>query len=167
MKESENTDRLAPEQYELHAEAVDRFNMNRRKFFQIMGSGLAIAFTAYHGAGAMVREGVLKAPEDQIGAWIHIGDTGKATVYTGKAEVGQNIRTSLAQIVAEELHIAVENIDMVLGDTDLTPYDRGTFGSRSIPYMGPQLRTAAASAREVLLDMAAAEWRTDRDGCGR
>jgi isoquinoline 1-oxidoreductase len=104
----------------------------------------------------------LKVPEDQVGAWIHIGASGKVTIYTGKAEVGQNIRTSLAQIVAEELPVAMSDIDMILGDTDLTPYDRGTFGSRSIPYMGPQLRKAAASAREVLIDMAAREWKTDR-----
>lgn len=161
MELREVKDNTAPEQYELHAAPVYRFNMNRRRFFQAMGSGLAIAFTSYKSvAGVLTDE--FKAPEDQVAAWIHVGENGNVTIYTGKAEVGQNIRTSLAQIVAEELNVPMANIEMVLGDTDLTPYDRGTFGSRSIPYMGPQLRKAAATAREVLLEMAASEFKTDR-----
>src|SRR5690606_9318054 len=92
---------------------------------------------------------------------IHIGEDNMVTVYTGKVEVGQNIRTSLAQIVAEELTVPIENIEMVMGDTALTPYDMGTFGSRSIPNMGPQLRKAAASARELLRKMAAKQLKVD------
>lgn len=161
MKQKEQNDILAPEQYELHAEPVYQFNINRRRFFNVMGSGLAIAFSTTKSIGSALTEDV-KAPEDQVGAWIHIGEAGNITIYTGKAEVGQNIRTSLAQIVAEELDVSMGKIDMILGDTALTPYDRGTFGSRSIPYMGPQLRMAAATAREVLIDMAAQEWKVDR-----
>ena len=160
MKQKQIID-IAPEQYELHAGPVYKFNMNRRRFFQVMGSGLAIAFTTYKSVAGELA-GDFKAPEDQVGAWIHIGEAGNVTIYTGKAEVGQNIRTSLAQIVAEELEVPMGKIDMILGDTDLTPYDRGTFGSRSIPYMGPQLRKAAASAREALIDLAATEWKVDR-----
>ena len=161
MKAKQNEDIIAPEQYELRADPVYRFNLNRRHFFQVMGSGLAIAFTAYKSFGASLTED-LKLPENQVGAWIHIGEQGNVTIYAGKAELGQNIRTSLAQIVAEELHVPMEKISMVLGDTDLTPYDRGTFGSRSIPYTGPELRKAAATAREVLIDMAAKEWKAQR-----
>ena len=141
MKESKKRD-IAPEQYELMEQPRYRFTMNRRSFFEVLGSGVAIAFSLSNAFGKNV-DGIA---EDQLGAWIHVGENGGVTIYSGKAEVGQNIRTSLAQIVAEELHVAVDKIDMVLGDTALTPYDRGTFGSRSIPYMGPQLRKAAASA---------------------
>lgn len=160
MKTNEQ-DPIVPEQYELHAGPVYKFNLNRRRFFQVMGSGLAIAFTTYNGVASSFTDEE-KLPEEQVGAWIHIGENGNVTIYTGKAEVGQNIRTSLAQIVAEELKVPVAKIDMILGDTDLTPYDRGTFGSRSIPYMGPQLRKAAATAREALIDMAAEAWKADR-----
>ena len=73
------------------------------------------------------------------------------TVYTGKAEVGQNIRTSLAQAVAEELRVPVSSIQMVMADTDLTPWDMGTFGSLTTPTMTPQFRAAGATAREVLI----------------
>ena len=88
--------------------------------------------------------------------------TARVTVYTGKTEVGQNIRTSLSQAVAEELHVPVASIRMLMADTDLTPYDMGTFGSRTTPTMAPQLRKAAAAAREALIDLAASEWKVDR-----
>src|SRR5438876_11866 len=68
-------------------------------------------------------------PKD-IGAWLHIGEDGNVIVFTGKVEVGQNIRTSLSQAVAEELRVPTSQIKLVMGDTLLTPYDMGTFGSR-------------------------------------
>ena len=78
--------------------------------------------------------------DDSIAAWIHINEKGVVTVYTGKVEVGQNIRTSLTQIVAEELRVPVSAIELIMGDTSLTPYDRGTYGSLTTPNMSPQLR---------------------------
>src|SRR5687768_7433740 len=89
------SDSIATEQYELHTPPAYQFSMNRRTFFQALGSGIAVAFSVSQGV-ASVLEGT-PAPEDQLSAWIHIGANGKITVYTGKAEVGQNIRTSLAQ----------------------------------------------------------------------
>ena len=160
MEAKDRKEIIAPEQYELYAGPRYQFKINRRRFFQVMGSGLAIAFSASTGIAGILNDD--KLPEDQVGAWIHIGENGRVTIYSGKAEVGQNIRTSLAQIVSEELRVPMSNIVMVLGDTDVTPYDRGTFGSRSIPYMGPQLRQAAATAREALIDMAAKHWKVDR-----
>lgn len=156
-----NVEYLAKEQYELHETPVYNFKINRRTFFSRLGSGIAIAFSVSNSLASsfLNNEG---AADDQLNAWIHISEKGRVTIFTGKAEVGQNIRTSLAQIVAEELFVPIENVDMVMGDTALTPYDRGTFGSRSIPYMGPQLRKAAATAREALIDMAAEIWKTDR-----
>ncbi len=86
------------------------------------------------------------------------------TVYTGKVEFGQDIRTSLTQAVADELCVPPASIRMVMGDTDLTPYDQGTFGSRTTPFMAAQLRQVAAAARETLLELAAAKWSVDRSG---
>ena len=71
---------------------------------------------------------------------------------TGKVEIGQNIRTSLAQAVADELRVPLAAITLVMGDTDLTPFDSGTFGSQTTPRMAPQLARAAAAAREMLID---------------
>lgn len=159
MERKSNESVFAPEQYELAERPSHYFTTNRRDFFEILGSGIAITFAAVNTSYGLSTEGL---PENQIGAWLHIGEDGAVTIYSGKAEVGQNIRTSLAQVVAEELGVEMKKITMILGDTALTPYDRGTFGSRSTPYMGPQLRKAAASARELILDLAAAEWKTDR-----
>lgn len=156
---------LEPERYELHAAPVYRFVPGRRDFFKLMGGGLVVMLALRSSAegqesGARGRGGQTM-PQD-IGAWIHIGETGVITVYTGKAEVGQNIRTSLAQAVAEELRTSPSHIQMVMGDTMLTPYDRGTFGSMTTPNMAPQLHKVAAAAREMLLDLAADQWKANR-----
>ncbi|MDA0745726.1 MAG: molybdopterin-dependent oxidoreductase, partial [bacterium] len=154
---------LEPERYELQAEPFYRFELTRRRFFKVFGGGLAIVCLLKDASGQESGEGgVVRATTEQVGGWLHIGEDGTTTVYTGKAEVGQNIRTSLSQAVAEELRLPVSSVKMVMGDTDLTPYDRGTFGSRTTPSMAPQLRRAAAAAREMLLDLASEKWKADR-----
>src|SRR5918994_759828 len=99
----------------------------------------------------------------EIAAWLHVAEDGTVTVYTGKVEFGQDIRTSLTQAVAEELHAPLESVRLVMGDTDLTPFDMGTFGSRTTPIMAAQLRKVAAAAREALVDMAAEQWKGARE----
>ena len=135
------------------------FQLDRRDFLKIFGGGLLVCLT---GVSAWPQESGRsfddhELPKD-IEAWLHIAADSCVTVYTGKVEVGQNIRTSLAQLVAEELMVPFDAITMVMGDTDLTPWDMGTFGSRSTPTMGPQLRTMAAAARQTLIEMAARRW---------
>jgi len=93
-------------------------------------------------------------PED-FNAYLRIGEDGRVTCYTGKIEMGQGIVTALAQILAEELEVPFDSVDMVMGDTRLCPWDGGTNGSRSIKYFGPALRSAGAEAREVLIQLAA------------
>jgi isoquinoline 1-oxidoreductase len=138
------------------------FEVNRRDLFKLMGAGLIVAF--YAPRAHSQESGRFQAEEASrnLDAWLHIGGDGKITVFTGKVEVGQNIRTSLAQQVAEELRAPFASITMVMGDTDLTPFDLGTFGSRSTPQMGTQLRNVAATARELLLDMVAQNWKAER-----
>ena len=68
---------------------------------------------------------------------MRIEPTGKVTVLTGKVEFGQNARTSLTQAVADELHVPVASIQLVMGDTEVVPFDMGTFGSRTTPTMAP------------------------------
>lgn len=154
-----------PDQHELPPKPAYQFNLNRRRFFKVLGGGLAVAFVFQDLLNLPTADAAAPAasglPTNQIGAWIHIVEDGTIQVYTGKVEVGQNIRTSLAQVVAEELHVPVEDINMVMGDTELVPYDAGTFGSRTTPHMGPQLRKAAATARQALVKMAAKHWKTD------
>ena len=87
--------------------------------------------------------------------WLTVGDDGRATLFAGKVEYGQNIRTGLAVEVADELRVPLAEVDVVLGDTDRVPWDMGTFGSQSTARVGWQLRKAAATAREALIAMAA------------
>jgi nicotinate dehydrogenase subunit B len=164
MKEVPNTSQhpAEPNRQELPPAPAYDFPLNRRRFFKVLGSGLAVAFVFRDILASPGPEAAAAAPvpTDQIGAWLHIGQDGTVQVFTGKVEVGQNIRTSLAQIVAEELRVPIDAIRMVMGDTDLVPYDAGTFGSRTTPQMGTQLRQAAATAREALVEMAAKNWKT-------
>jgi isoquinoline 1-oxidoreductase len=95
---------------------------------------------------------------DATASWIHIGGDGTVTAYTGKVEVGQNIRTSLAQTVAEELRVPLDSVRVVMGDTDVTPYDIGTISSLTTRIVGTQLRRVAAAARELVLRLAAERW---------
>ena len=150
-----------PEQYELYEKnAIGP--LSRRDFFKYMGGGVAsfLVFSDVMASQVVEQMDIWERSwaDENIAAWIHINEVGKITVFTGKVEVGQNIRTSLAQIVAEELFVPVDAIHMVMGDTDLTPYDRGTYGSLSTPQMGPQLRKAAASVRELLKAEVSKEW---------
>jgi len=156
---------LEPERYELTAPPLYRFAVDRREFFKFLGAGILIVGVLKN-AHALQESGAAKRPDQslskEIGAWLHIGESGAVTVYTGKVEVGQNIRTSLSQCVAEELRVSVDKIQIVMGDTQLTPFDMGTFGSRTTPTMSPQLRKVAAAARHLLIGLAATQWQIDR-----
>ena len=157
---------LEPERYELTSGPAYCFDLDRREFFRVFGAGVLLVSVLKPSVWTQESGGAKPGRGDslpkEIDAWLHIGENGKVTVYTGKVEVGQNIRTSLSQAVAEELHLPVEKIDLVMGDTQLTPFDMGTFGSRTTPTMNLQLRKVAAGARDLLIDLAAAQWQTDR-----
>jgi CO/xanthine dehydrogenase Mo-binding subunit len=136
--------------------------LDRRDFLRFFGGGLLVCL-AHPPAIAQEsgRAGGGESVPHNIAAWLHIDADSKVRVFTGKVEVGQNIRTSLAQLVAEELHVPFASITMVMGDTALVPYDAGTFGSQSTPRMGPQLRTMAAAARQAMVEAAAKRWQLD------
>ena len=155
-----------PERYELSEPPRYRFDLERREFmriFAVMGGGLLVVAAspepAAQESGRFGQSGNLPA---DLAAWVHVGEDGRVTAYTGKVEIGQNARTSLSQTVADELRVPLSLLTLVMGDTDLTPFDMGTFGSRTTPTMAPQLARAAATAREMLIDRAAARLQADR-----
>jgi nicotinate dehydrogenase subunit B len=157
---------LDPERYELFADTVLSAELDRRAFFGLVGGGLIVAClldeSAAQQPGGGRRGGFGGGGPKELGAWLHIGEDSAVTVYTGKVEIGQNIRTSLTQVVAEELHVPLPRIRLVMADTKLTPFDGGTAGSMTTPRMAPQLRRAAAAARELLLDLAAEQGKLER-----
>ena len=97
------------------------------------------------------------AASQQLDDWLAIEPDGTVTVYSGKVELGTGVRTALAQIVAEELDVSLERVQMVMGDTARTPNEGYTAGSMTVKSTGMTLRRAAATARQLLLEMAAAE----------
>jgi nicotinate dehydrogenase subunit B len=153
---------IEPERYELLAGPLHLFECDRRDFLKGLGGILILIAAGDLSAQESGRGGGRREMPRELSAWLHVGEDGTVTVYTGKVEVGQDIRTSLTQLVAEELPVPVTSIQLVMGDTARTPFDAGTFGSRSTPQMGPQLRRAAAAAREMLLQAAADRWKTER-----
>ncbi len=99
---------------------------------------------------------------DRVDGFIAIDEAGRVTVYSGKVDLGTGIRTAMAQIAAEELCVPLDAVTVIQGDTALTPDQGVTFGSLSIQVGGMQIRQAAATAREALLDQAAGRLGLDR-----
>ncbi|HEY5163504.1 MAG TPA: molybdopterin cofactor-binding domain-containing protein, partial [Terriglobales bacterium] len=131
---------LETEQHEVSG-ILHWFTLDRRNFLKVFGGGLLVCAAA---PSALAQEsgrarGGQQLPKD-LDSWLHIAPDGRITVLTGKVEMGQNIRTSLAQQVAEELRAPFDQITMLMGDTDLVPWDAGTFGSQTTPRMAPILR---------------------------
>jgi isoquinoline 1-oxidoreductase len=129
--------------------------MKRREFFKLLGGGIFI-FTRPWAAldvFGMPAEQSRSLPKD-YNAFLRIAEDGTVTCFTGKIEMGQGIITSLPQMMADELNVPLAKIKMVMGDTDLCPYDQGTWGSMSTRIFGPSMRAAAAEARGVLLELA-------------
>jgi isoquinoline 1-oxidoreductase len=172
--ELESSDAFELERYELYEAPAYHFQVDRRDFVKLFGGGLVVAFiikdalaqqeSGGRQAGESGRPAANRQLPKEIGAWLHIGEDNRITAYTGKVEFGQDIRTSLTQAVAEELRVPLKAISLVMGDTDLTPYDMGTFGSRTTPTMNIQLRKVAAATRELLLDLAAKQMKANRAG---
>jgi nicotinate dehydrogenase subunit B len=130
--------------------------LGRRDFLKLLGGGIIIAVSVGDGLfGQEQARGRAGGgyPAD-FNAYLRIGEDGRVTCFTGKIEMGQGAMTALPLMLAEDLEVPLDSVDIVLGDTDLCPYDMGTFGSQTIRAFGPALRAAAAEARVVLLELA-------------
>lgn len=95
-------------------------------------------------------------PPEQLEKRIVIGPEGEVIARSGKVEYGQGIRTGFRRIVAHELRLPEQAVRVELGETDVVPWDGGTFGSMSTQTDGQALRLAAAYAYQLLLERAAA-----------
>ncbi len=157
------------ERYELFSGPAYQFTPDRRDFLKTLGGGILVLLALSpaelaaqeSGGGRRGGRGGADMPQN-LGAWLHLRPDGIVSVFTGKVEVGQNARTSLTSVVAEELRLDRSRIEMVMADTQLTPYDMGTVGSMTTPRMVPQIQKVAAVAREMLIDLASRQWKVDR-----
>jgi len=112
------------------------------EWFEVLGDGLVVVLPPRAPAPGTWTTGG--------GSWLHVAADGSVTAFTGKVDVGQDNRTALRLLVAEELRASPANVRIAMGDTDLCPYDMGTFGSQSMPSAGASLRKLAAHARALL-----------------
>jgi isoquinoline 1-oxidoreductase len=142
---------------ELYFSDVDQpvSTYDRREFLKRLGGGIIIIFSFSELSlltGCTPKEG---EERPDFNAYLHIKEDGSVDCLTGKIEMGQGAITSLGQELAEELEVPLESVKMIMGDTELCPYDAGTWGSLTTRFEGPVIRAAAAEAREVLIDLAA------------
>ena len=115
-----------------------------------------LAVAAQEGGAASKLPGSLgKAP--LLDAWIRVASDGSITVFTGKAELGQGVKTALIALAAEELGVAPAAMALVTADTGRTPNEGYTAGSNSMKDSGTAIRNAAAQVRELLIERAAAK----------
>lgn len=138
------------------------FSLSRREFIKLVGGGIVIFYSVGDPLAFPQRSQGRDYPTD-FNAYLRIGEDGRITCFSAKIEMGQGVYTSLAQMLAEELDVSLDSVDMIMGDTDLCPWDAGTFGSRSTKYFGPPLRQAAAEARSVLIQMASEQLKTPQE----
>jgi len=129
--------------------------IKRRDFFKLLGGGIIIFFNPFDipELAGTLPEQARSLPKD-FNAFLHIAEDGTVSCFTGKIEMGQGVITSLAQMMADELEVPYKSVKMIMGDTDLCPWDAGTFGSLTTRTFGPFMRAAAAEARTVLLQLA-------------
>ncbi len=132
--------------------------VTRRDFMKVFGAGITVFFTV---DGLLAFQEPTRLPQGRGGypsdfnAYLHVGVDGRVQCFTGKVELGQGAMTALPQLIAEELDVPLDKVDITLGDTDRCPTDMGTFGSLTIRMFGPPFRAAAAEARAVLVQIAA------------
>jgi len=140
---------------ELYFSDVDHpIRFDRREFIKKLGGGIIVIFSL--GELSMLQGWSQNDTEEMVdfNAFLRVKEDGRVDCYTGKIEMGQGVITSLAQALAEELEVPINSVDMIMGDTDLCPYDAGTWGSLTTRFADPVLRAAAAEAREILIELA-------------
>ncbi|MHC4627599.1 MAG: molybdopterin cofactor-binding domain-containing protein, partial [Planctomycetota bacterium] len=137
----------------------DTVKLSRRSFVQLLGTGLLITVTEGVTLGQRRRSG--GGSSIPVAARIHINKDGTISVMTGKVEEGQGPRAQLSQAAAEELRVDVDSIRLIMSDTALVPDDGITAGSRTTPSTVPAVRQGAATARKLLTDLAARQWKVD------
>jgi len=149
MKKSDTTEKI-------NSGNEDNSGMKRRSFVKLLGGGIFVFIQPWN-----VLDILASAPPQQrtlpkdYNAFLQIAEDGTVKCFTGKIEMGQGPITSLPQMMADELNVPLEKIKIIMGDTDLCPWDAGTWGSQTTQTFGPAMRAAAAEARGVLTELAA------------
>ena len=141
-------------------------DITRRQFLKGTGA-LIVSFNLFPSIPSVFAQSNLLPNGDldpaQLDSWLAIAQDGTVTLFTSKVDLGTGIVTALAQIAAEELDVSWKQIKVIQGDTALTVDQSATGGSRTVERAGPQVRQAAAAARQELMRLAAARLGVDAD----
>lgn len=126
------------------------------------GGALVVSFSFAKRAIAQTpsaADATLGKPLDlkEVDSFLAIHADGSATVYTGKVDLGTGLRVAIRQMAAEELGLPVERVALVEGDTALTPDQGSTGGSTGLTRGGVEVRQAAATARQAIIALGAAQ----------
>ena len=146
---------LSPEDFDSVEASNGQVKINRRTFVQMLGAGLLITVTEGASFGQRRRG---SGRSIAVAARVHLNPDGTITVMTGKVEEGQGSRAQLTQAAAEELRVVAGKIRLVMSDSDITPDDGRTAGSRTTPSTVPAVRRGTATARELLTRLAGTQW---------
>ncbi|MDP5169957.1 MAG: molybdopterin-dependent oxidoreductase [Bacteroidia bacterium] len=145
---------------------------NRRSFLKVSaatGGGMLLGFNWLAGCSTPAQADLAKALPSQwypINAYLKIGDTGLVTIISPNPEIGQGVKTSMPMIVAEELDVEWKDVVVEQGNLDTGAFTRQVAGgSQSIRQSWDGLRTAGATARQMLLETAAARWGVAASAC--
>jgi xanthine dehydrogenase YagR molybdenum-binding subunit len=130
--------------YELAQKHWDRRHDVRARSDATWKRGVGMASQIWYGGGG---------PPSY--AWTRVGSDGRITVVTAMQDIGTGTRTAMAQIAAEELGVALDRVEVVLGDTARGPYATLSAGSSTTPSIGPAVRAAAADAKRQIVEIAA------------
>ena len=139
-------------------------SVSRRDFLKLGGLIVSLALPVRlkaAGNAAMAAAMPKVVAPDRVDGFLAIDLQGNVTVYSGKVDLGTGVRTAITQIVAEELDVPMARVNVIQGDTLLTPDQGPTYGSLSIQNGGVQIRLAAATARRALLRKAGQRWNID------
>lgn len=147
------------DQHHIPKDGITAFSspLSRREFLKrmgVLGGGIIVYFTT---GDSTLWARISRNPNipSDFNAFLRIGADEKITCLTGKIEMGQGPITSLPQMLAEELDAPYASVNIIMGDTELCPWDMGTWGSLTTRQFGPFLREAAAEAKGVLKELAA------------
>jgi CO/xanthine dehydrogenase Mo-binding subunit len=133
---------------------VHQTSFDRRTFLKA-GGILAIGFSMSATAGANTLPAAKSVAKEAVDSWLTITPDNKVTIFVGKVDLGTGTRTALMQLAADELDVSFSRIEMVMGDTAVTPDQWLTAANLTIFQGGGELRRAAASARRALVERAA------------
>src|SRR5690606_4108389 len=139
-----------------------RSRLDRRTFLKggagllfTLGSAGGLSILPVRRAGAQSAwPGARNIDPVRLDTWIAVAESGDVTAFFGKMDMGQGVDTAIAQVVAEELDVDVERVEVVMGDTHLTPNQGGASGSSGCRQGAIPLRNAAAEARRVFVERA-------------